>query len=149
MTGDVGIGKLLPQYDRELLTPADLAYWEVLYDDGTVLRETDAGTYNAIDRSRVASFRVVYAGEILIETFPPPGATGRHLVYRRRTTLGQSGGGRRVLFVFGWAPHGPAFALDVAAKTYRVLERGFDPADVELYPPVPISGEADYASAST
>lgn len=144
-----GLDALVPKYERDLLTPADFSYWEVLYDDGTTQRETDGKPYSTIDRSRLASFRIVHGGETLIETFPPPGATGHNLVFRRRTQVGDLG--RRVIFVFGWAPMGPIFSLDPTAETYRVAG-AFDPADMDIAPPVPMPGEPqemlDYTRAT-
>lgn len=143
--GDVGIGLLLPQYDQSMLTAADASYWEVLYDDGTVARETEGVTYAQIDRARLASFRIVHAGEILIDAYPPPGASGYNLVYRRRTALTAESGARHVLFVFGYVPMGPVFGLDVDANAYRVLD-AFDPADPQMYPPVPMPGDFGFGA---
>jgi len=140
MTSDRGLDAILPDYAPEYMSPADYAYWEVLYTDGTTLRETDGKTYADIDRSKVASFRIVHGGETLIETFPEGGATGHNLVYRRRTQYG--GAGRRVIFLFGWAPMGPVFVLDPENASYRVAE-GFDPTDQELSPPQPMPGEPE------
>jgi hypothetical protein len=139
VTNDVGIGRLIPQYtgvNKGLISPADTAYWEALYTDGTVLRETDGRQYIDIDRGRLSSFRIIHAGETLIETFPNTerGSTGHNLVYRKRVGLGQ-GTGRHVLTILGWAPMGPVFLLDIANSTYRVLDKGFDPLDLDGYPP--------------
>ena len=113
---DVGIGKLIPRYeDANYLTQADTAYWEVMYTDGTVDRETDGTKHGQIDRSRLNSFRIVHHGEIMLEAFPPEGATGHNLVYRRRTQLGMMGTGRQVWFIVGYAPMGPYHALSLDA----------------------------------
>jgi hypothetical protein len=127
-----GIELLRPRYAPGLLHPADVATWEALHEDGTVLREREGAVYRQIDRSQLSAFRIVQAGELLLEMLPPAGATGRNLVYRRRTTLGS--GGRDVLFVVGWVPMGPAVTLNLRAGTFRTLET-FTPGDPELDPP--------------
>lgn len=115
MTNDVGIGTLIPEAYRSVgyLTEADTAYWEATYSDGTVDRETEGVKYAAIDRSRLHSFRIIHHGEIMLEVFPPTGATGHNLVYRRRTVLGMMGAGRAVWFILGFAPMGPVHALNL------------------------------------
>jgi hypothetical protein len=120
---------------------ADITFWEVTYTDNTTASE-DTITYGQIDRSRLKSFRLVQGAEVVFEMIPPPGFDGNNLVYRRRTRMGE-GGDRNVIFVLGWAPNGPAFAIDIVTSTYRVLETGFDPADPDLYPPMAFPGEPD------
>ena len=111
---DVGITKLIPQYeDPNYITQADVAYWEAMYTDGTVDRETDGTKYGQIDRSRLHSFRIIHHGEIMLEVFPPAGATGHNLIYRRRTQLGMMGVGRSVWFLVGYAPMGPYHVLSL------------------------------------
>jgi hypothetical protein len=110
---DVGIDHLIPQYPASYLTSADTAYWEAVYTDGTLVRETDGTKYDDIDRSRLHSFRIVHHGEIMVQVFPPAGATGHNLVYRRRTVLGMMGVGRAVWFILGFAPMGPVHALNL------------------------------------
>ena len=136
-----GLDLRLPQIARDRLTPADFVTWEVLYDDGTTQREDLGVRYGEIDRGRLRSFRLHRGGETLIETFPPLGATGRNLVYRRRTTMNH-GGDRRVIFLVSWYPMGPALALDPAAESYRTAP-GFVPGDPDFDPPVlhPWEGE--------
>jgi hypothetical protein len=131
----------IPKYeDRTLLTEADYAYWEVLLDDGTVQRETDGTRYDAIDRGRLVSFRIVHHGEIQAEIRPDPtkGATGHNLVYRRRIRFKQ--GGRSQVFVMGFAPMGPVCVLDLNAGQMDVYD-GFDPMRVDITPPFPLPGE--------
>lgn len=113
--GDVGIGQLIPEYYRPFgyLTEADTAYWEVTYDNGTVVRETEGVKYPAIDRSRLKAFSIIHHGEIMLQVWPPDGATGQNLVYRRRTALGMHAVGRSVWFVVGFAPMGPVHALNL------------------------------------
>lgn len=135
---DRGIDALVPEYGRELLSPADFVYWEALYTDGTALRETDGQPYSAIDRAKLASFRLIHGGEALLETFPPPGATGWNLVYRRRTQMGTDG--RRVVIIVGWAPMGPVIVVDPEASSYFEAP-GFNPSVMELAPPQPMPGE--------
>lgn len=118
MSNDVGIDRLKPQYDKSMIVPEDTAYWEVLYDDGTVLSEAQGAVYPQIDRGRLASFRIVYSGEIVFELYPKEGHTGHDLIYRRRTSLGQSGMGRSVVFIVGLAPLGPFFVVDLANGQY-------------------------------
>lgn len=115
--GDVGIGLLKPQYPEELLVPEDTAYWEVLYSDGTVLCEAQGAKYPQIDRARLASFRLIHNGTIVFEIGPWNGKTGRDLVYRRRTTITQEGGGRSVVFIVGFAPDA-FFTVDIANGRY-------------------------------
>lgn len=116
--GDVGIDLLKPRYERPLLVAADTAYWEVTYTDGTALCEAQGGTYGQIDRSRLSSFKLVHNGEVVFEIFPPPGVRGDRLIYRRRTSLGQSAAGRGVVFILGWAPLGPLFLVDIEHGQY-------------------------------
>ena len=137
MSNDRILGLSVPKYDdKALVVPADLAYWEAVYDDGTVLRETDGKKYADIERGRLQSFRIVHHGEILMSTWPDPvrGSTGYNLVYRRRTAI-TSGIGRAVVILFGFAPMGPIFALDLARSEYSIHE-GFEPGHPTVYPQV-------------
>lgn len=136
MSNDRAIGLQVPKYeDRGMINAADLAYWEAVYDDGTVLRETDGKKYADIDRGALQSFRIVHHGEILMSIWPDPvrGSTGYDLVYRRRTAL--TSGGRGVVILLGFAPMGPVFALDVEGSQYSIHE-GFQLGDPTVYPPV-------------
>ena len=145
MTDDRRIGLQIPEYgDKRFITAADSAYWEVLYDDGTVQRETDFKAYNTIDRARLQSFRVVHSGEILVECWPDPtrGATGHNLVWRRRTTL-KPGVGRVVNLLFGFAPMGPVWVLSVDDETLFESSEGFVEGHPVLSPPVPEPGEPE------
>lgn len=123
--------------------PADSITWEVEYDDGTVLRGLTPESYAQIDRDRLKIFKLIGRGEVLCSVFPPSGATGHNLVFRRRTSMTMSEGSvvRSAIFVIGWIPRGPAFAVDVFRGTFRRLENGFDQNDPELYPPVLMPGE--------
>lgn len=134
---DVGIDLLKPRYPAQLFNPADLAYWEVLYDDGTVLSEAAGGTYAAIDRGRLQSFRIIFGGTIVFELFPTNGHTGYELVYRRRSTLGSGDGfGRGVTYIIGLVPDGPFYALDLDRGEFRE-----DPSLLATLAPMP--GEPD------
>jgi len=121
---------------------SDLAFWEVVQTDGVIVREQDGNKYPSIDRSKLAKFRLVNStGNVIFETWPPVGKTGHQLVYRRRTGMTQSSGGRKVIFVIGWLMDGPAFAININDGTFRVLETGFEFGDADLYPPEPMPGE--------
>lgn len=135
--GDVGVDLLRPQYVKTMLVSADTAYWEALYQDGTVLSEAAGGKYMLIDRTALRSFKIVHNGESVIEIFPPPGATGHNLVYRRRTSLGASGAGRGVVIIMGWAPMGPIFVVDLDAGQYHEDALGILPTLT------PMPGEPD------
>lgn len=135
MGNDVGIGALIPAYAPGLLVEADVAYWEVLYEDGTVLSEAQGGKYQSIDRGRLASFRVIHGGENVFEVFPPPGLSGRDLVYRRRTSISDSG--RTVVLIVGWAPMGPIFSVDLATGSFAEDTQGLLPTLT------PMPGEPD------
>lgn len=137
---DRGIGALIPAYTKELLVGADTAYWEALYHDGTTYSEPMGAVYRGIDRASLKSFRMVHAGEILVEAFPPPGATGWDLVYRRRTRLGQAGLGREVVFIFGYVPMGPVFELNVDVAQLVVYDTPAKIAGLDL---TPMQGEPD------
>lgn len=115
MSLDRGITSLIPRYEKPLLTKADTAYWEALYHDGTVSCEADGGAYPRIDRGNLSSFRIIQGGEIVFETYPPLGLSGRNLVYRRVSTLG---GARSVFFIVGWMPEGPLFGVDIDHGQY-------------------------------
>lgn len=143
MSNDRRIGLQLPAYgDKRFITPEDAAYWEVLYTDGTVQRETDLKPYDSIDRGRLQSFRVIHHGEILMECWPDAtrGSTGHNLVWRRRTTL-SPGVGRAVILLFGFAPMGPIWALSVEQETYYQSDVGFIEGHEVLSPPTPQPGE--------
>lgn len=123
------------------LTPKQRAFagmvtWEAQYFDGTVLRETQGGKYQHIDRSQLKTFRIVAPGEVLLELRTGDGRTGQNLCYRRRNGLNQ-GGGKVTWFVAGWVPMGPAYAVDVANEEIYVGP-GFVQGDKILYPPDPI-----------
>lgn len=142
MTTDRYIGLHVPQYtDKTLVVPADYAYWEVLLNDGTIQRETDGIMYNNIDRANMQSFRIVHAGEIVIEIRPSAekGSTGHDLVYRKRTQM-VAGTGRRVLHVLGFAPMGPVWVLNLEDGLWGSFP-AFDPTDATLAPPMPLPGE--------
>jgi hypothetical protein len=137
---------------RGSIVEADVVTWEVDYRDGRVLRETEGARYKDIDRGQLKVFKLVKAGEVLLEAFPPPGATGANLVYRRRTTQSLLDGSRRVIFLIAYAPTGPAIMVDPAAGTYRT-ERAFIAGDPDMYPVelLPDEGEKlllDYASSA-
>lgn len=133
------------------LVEADFVTWEAEYDDGHVLRETDGGRYAEIDRDQLKVFKLVKAGEVLLEAFPPPGATGWNLIYRRRTQESLDGK-RRVIFLVAYAPMGPAIMLDPVAGTYRTAP-AFVEGDPDMYPPAPVPGDGrfllDQLSTST
>jgi len=121
MTSDVGIELLKPKYVKSMLVPADTAYWEVLYDDGTVLSEAQGAVYTQIDRSRLGSFQIIHDGTVVFEIHPRHGKTLHHLIYRRRSTL--IGGAsversRTVVFIIGLAPKGPFFIIDLENNEY-------------------------------
>lgn len=120
-----GLDLRVPKLWARELTPGDFVTWEVLYDDGTLLREDQGAEYAQIDRGKLVSFRLQGSGETLIETFPPPGATGHALLYRRRIAMAPTEAGsysRRVVQLVGWAPMGPFGVLDAAAMTWRTRE---------------------------
>jgi len=121
MTNDVGIDLLKPNYDKSMFVSADTAYWEVLYDDGTVLSEAQGATYQQIVRSKLGSFQIIRNGTIVFEIHPRNGKTLYHLIYRRRSTI--VGGSnievpRTVVFVVGLAPEGPFFIIDLENDEY-------------------------------
>lgn len=137
MSNDRALGLQVPKYDeKNFVVPADLAYWEAVYTDGTVLRETDGKKYADIDRGSLQSFRIVHHGEIMLSIWPDPvrGSTGYNLVYRRRTAI-TGGMGRAVIILLGFAPMGPIYALDLANSQFSIHE-GFEPGDQTVYPPV-------------
>lgn len=123
---------LLPELPRNLLTAGDIVTWEAEYIGGATLREREGALYRQIDRDRLTSFKLVSPGEVLLEAFVPVGASGHNLIYRRRTVTNQDG--RRVIFLIGFAPMGPAFLVDPARGTYRT-EDAFLVGDPEFYPP--------------
>lgn len=128
-----------PQHAQ--LVEGDLVTWEVTYKDGSWLREAQGAKYRDIDRSQLQIFRLVAPGECLFETWPPPGADGRNLVYRRRTadTLGS----RHVCFLVAWYPMGPGFFIDPTNGTYREDPRGLVPYDPDMSPPLFLPDEGE------
>lgn len=135
---DRGIEFLKPKYDQNLVVAADTAYWEAQYEDGTALYEAQGGRYDAIDRSRLVSFSIVYSGENVFTTFPPPGMSGHNLVYRRRSTISVGDeAGRSVVLIVGWAPAGPIFLVDLDAGQYHEDAAGLLPTLT------PMPGEPD------
>lgn len=124
------------------MVPEDHITWEAEYTDGTCDREKDGKQYAGIDRNNLKKFKLMTPQDtVLFETWPQPGMTGHNLVYRRRISMIQSEGDKNMNFIIGWMPSGPAFVIDVAGGSYRELPDGFDPADAEAYPPVPMPGE--------
>lgn len=121
---------------------ADFVFWEVEYANGTTLREGQDGlTYGGINRATLKKFKLVNTeGTVIFETWPPPGKNGHNFVYRRRTRIMENGQ-KMTLFVLGWLPDGPAFAIDVNSGEYRQSEVGFIVGDADLYPPDPMPGE--------
>jgi hypothetical protein len=112
--------------------------WKVEYHDGTNLVGISPKSYARIEREKLRSFDLIDPQGILFSTSPPEGADGRNLVYRRRTTISDIG--TKVIFIIGWIPFGPAFAISLE-NGVRVLNDGFNENDAELYPPVLIAGE--------
>jgi hypothetical protein len=124
------------------LVPGDEVTWEVTYLDGSRLFERMGATYADIDRDRLARFALVAPGETLLECAPPEGATGHHLIYRRRTAI-DSAGKRSVVFLIAWAPMGPALLIDPGAGTARE-EAAFIAGDPDMYPPEPVAGDGQF-----
>jgi hypothetical protein len=133
-----GIELHLPKYPKDELVEADFCTWEVLYTDGSRYAEREGGLYRGIDRARLQSFSIVMGGDTLMEAFPPAGATGLNLCYRRRT---QAGRGRRVLFVIGWVPMGPVIAIDPAAGSYETAPYFTQGGDLAAPVAIPSEGE--------
>lgn len=124
---------------------ADLIMWQVEYTDGSVESERDGKKYGGIDRARFRKFQLTNAaGQVIFETWPPVGKSGQNFVYRRRIRIMENGQ-KMTLFVLGYLPDGPAFAVNVEDGTYRELPNGFDPADQDMYPPDPMPGEVWFA----
>jgi hypothetical protein len=117
---------------KRQLVAGDLVTWEAWLQGGDVQREADGLRYAQIDRSRLTCFKLVAPGEVLLEAFPPPGASGWNLIYRRRTEEGTSGA-RRVIFLVAYAPMGPAIMVDPERGTYRT-ENAFIDGDPDMYP---------------
>lgn len=145
-----GVDLNLPKLPHGALVGGDFVQWEVLYDDGTTYREDLGGVYAEIERGRLRSFRLVKAGEILVEGFPPAGATGHNLCYRRRTDT-TAGGERRVFQLVGWVPMGPVIALYEQGGIYWTAENfhqlcprcgGEHPAGL-FAPPIPLPDEGE------
>jgi len=129
------------QYDtakRINIVPGDLVSWEAVYSNGFVFRERAGFKYADIDRERLVTFKLVEPGGVLVESWPPTGADGRNLIYRRRTQT--NGIDRSVIFLIGWAPMGPAIMVDPANGRYRE-EPGFIVGDPDMYPPTFIPEE--------
>jgi hypothetical protein len=153
VSNDIGIGLNVPQYDdKNLINAADFAYWEAVYGDGTVQRETDGRQYSTIDRANLKEFRIIHHGEVLISIFPNAerGSSGRNLVYRRRTTLNSGANyGRNTKIILGFAPMGPVFSLDIDNQHCQISEDGFIPGDEEFSPPVPFEYEPQMLEVRT
>lgn len=129
----------MPNLNNQLLQ-ADLVSWEASYLDNTFDREREGAKYSNLKRNKLKSFRLVGPdGTVVFEAFPPPGASGRNLIFRRRTLLVNEN--RNVLFIIAWQPHGPAFAVSVDSGNYRVLDTGLATGDPELFPVQPMPGE--------
>lgn len=142
MTPDVPVQDEPLQYDiakRINIIAGDLVTWEAVYDNGFVLMERVGFKYKDINRDRLVSFKLVEPGGVLFECWPPDGATGHNLIYRRRTL--NTGGTRvSVVFLIGWAPMGPAHLID-PLKGHVRTEAGFIPNDEDMYPPSLIAEE--------
>ncbi len=119
--------------------PADYCTWAIDYDDGTSYAEAEGG-YAGIDRNKFKTFKLMSPdGQVLFETWPPDGASGQNFVFRRRTSMA-NGQRSKVVFVFGFEPMGPAFAVDVNDSSWRSLPT-FTVGDSDLYPVAPMPGE--------
>lgn len=128
-----------PEYPKTLFRQADLVSWEALYNDGSMHFEHQGAKYGQIDRSRLEEFRLLKGGELLFAAWPPPGASGRNLVYRRRTGL--AAGRRRVWFVVGWYPMGPVTAIYPDEAEYRTVQAFGDHPDLAMPALRPHEGE--------
>lgn len=125
-----------------MILNSDTVTWEAEYHDGTLHKEKEGKMYAGIDRSNLKKFKLMTIdGNCIFETWPPLGKNGHQLIYRRRTSMVQSEGGRNVVFLIGWGLDGPAFVINVDTGLYRELPNGFDPGDPEASPPQPMPGE--------
>ena len=125
--------------------PVDLLIWQVRYTNGQIVSELDT-KYSALDRANIAAFIVSdMSGNPIVEFLPPPGYNGNNLIYRRRTFMVQEAGDRQVLFIIGWGPKGPAYAIGIVNDQILLREskEGFIVGDSELYPPMPFPGEPE------
>lgn len=136
----VGLDLKIPKLPADRLRAGDFVTWEALYDDGTLAREVEGVLYRSIDRPALRSFRLTAGGETLVEAFVPEGATGRNLLYRRRTGTGTH---RTVRHLIAWVPMGPVLLLDAAAGTYRV-EPYFTWAIEDFDPPTARANEGEH-----
>jgi hypothetical protein len=111
----------------------DLTSWEAALRGGTVQREVEGVLYKDINRPLLQSFRLINAGEIIMESFVPDGATGNNLCYRRRTAISH-GGAWRTVYMVAWVPMGPVIVVDPSAETYR-MQAGFVDGDPDFQRP--------------
>lgn len=117
----------------------DTIWWEVTYDDGSRLLETRGAKYEQIDRLRLASFLLRDHEGPIVELTPEGNRTGHNLVYRRRT-VAIEGFQPETVYVLGWVPQGPLFA--VAPESHEVWQNdGWVIGDSVFYPPMPYSFE--------
>jgi hypothetical protein len=122
---------------QEIL-PEDAAYWEVVYDDKTILSESLNANYMQIDRLKMKEFHIKQGSDSVFVVHLPEGQDWRGFMFRRRTSL-NSGTGRSVIFVFGWV-NGPAWSLSLERGCYGYLPNGFVEGNPDLYPPAPYEG---------
>lgn len=112
-------------------------YWEVDYDGTGHLSEAMGATYADIDRERLQAFRLRDNEGPIIELTPEGDRTGQNLVYRRRTVLSPIQGSK-VVYIVGWVPMGPIWAVD--SETLQVYQTpSFVNGDSVFYPPAPNS----------
>lgn len=115
----------------------DTIWWEAGFRNGARVSEARGATYERLDRDNLYSFLVRDAAGPIIELTADDGRTGHNLFYRRRTALL---GDMKVIYVVGWIPQGPLFALDPA--DFEVWESpDFIIGDPVFYPPMPYAFE--------
>jgi hypothetical protein len=132
---------LTPQHSQ--LIAADHITWEIDYIDGSIVRERMGASMRDVDRERIKRFRLVAPGETVAEFPVPEGATGKNLMFRRRTFQSVEDGSRRQVLLVAWAPMGPAIMIDPQEGKAR-QEECFIDGDPEMYPPAPAPEDGQY-----
>lgn len=112
----------------------DSMWFEVEYMDGHTASETTGLTYSTIDRANLKFFRIVDKTGPVIELETDGSRTGWNIIWRKRTV--ERDGKRATVYLTGWVPNGPLFAVDeVTERIYQAAH--FVPGDPMFYPPVP------------
>lgn len=111
----------------------DSIRFQVDYRDGRTEHESRGLSYGKIDRENLVRFSMVDASGPLLILEVDDYRSGWNLIWRRRVTLNEKGE-QTVMYLAGWNPMGPIFAVDQGTLKLRQAPM-FIPGDPIFYPP--------------